>query len=69
MCFTYCNLKVDGFVSNLSVNHSGLEERSEEKEFLNLSCGILNIQKHKQTSSDIYVLMNNSLALWNSWRY
>lgn len=47
LCFTYCNLKVDGFVSDLSVNHGCLEETTEEKEFLDLSGGILHMRRNK----------------------
>lgn len=34
---TYGDLKVCRLIANLSVNHCGLQERTEEEKFLNLS--------------------------------
>lgn len=32
---TYGDLKVDGLITNLSVNHCSLQERPKEEKFLN----------------------------------
>lgn len=34
---TYGDLKIDGLITNLSVDHCGLQERPKEEKFLNLS--------------------------------
>lgn len=38
---TYCNLKVDGFVTNLPVDHGSFQEGSKKKELLHLSSAVL----------------------------
>lgn len=38
---TYCNLKVDGFVTNLPVDHGCFQEGSKKKELLHLSSAVL----------------------------
>lgn len=38
---TYGDLEVDGFVPNLPVDHGGLQEGSEEEEFLHLPAAVL----------------------------
>lgn len=38
---TYGDLEVDGFVPNLPVDHGGLQEGSEEEEFLHLPTAVL----------------------------
>ena len=45
MAVTYCDLKADGFVADLPVDHGGLQERAEEEELLHLACGGLETQK------------------------
>lgn len=41
MEFTYGDLKVDGLITNLSVNHGGFQKRPKEEKFLNLpSCSL-----------------------------
>lgn len=38
---TYCNLKVDGFVTDLPVDHGSFQEGSKKKELLHLSSAVL----------------------------
>jgi len=38
---TYCDLKVDGFVTNLPVDHGSFQEGSKEKELLHLPGAVL----------------------------
>ena len=49
-CFTYCDLKTDGFVTDLPVYHGGLQERAEEEELLHLACGGLETQRGQHRS-------------------
>ena len=49
MAVTYCDLKADGFVADLPVDHGGLPERAEEEELLHLACcGLETQKKHPQ---------------------
>lgn len=57
---TYGDLKVDGLVSNLSVNHGGFQERPEEEKLLDLASSRL---WNRQTGvgkcdPDLYSLLN-----------
>lgn len=38
---TYGDFKVDGFITNLSVNHCSLQKRPKEEKLLNLPCSRL----------------------------
>lgn len=56
---TYGDLKVYGLITNLSINHCGLQEGTEEEKFLNLSSGGLWNQKmdkynHLFKNKDLY---------------
>lgn len=56
---TYGDLKVYGLITNLSINHCGLQEWTEEEKFLNLSSGGLWNQKmdkynHLFKNKDLY---------------
>lgn len=56
---TYGDLKVYGLITNLSINHCGLQEGTEEEKFLNLSSGSLRKQKmekynHLFKNKDLY---------------
>lgn len=42
---TYGDLKVDGLIANLSVNHCGLQERAKEEKLLDLSSSRLQYRK------------------------
>lgn len=38
---TYCDFEVDGFVTNLPVDHGSFQEGSKEKELLHLPSAVL----------------------------
>lgn len=53
---TYGDLKVYGFIANLSVDHRGLQERSKEEELFDLSCSCLQNGQQK-AKSDLLILV------------